>query len=90
MADKNKIEQIIDHLVMECQYNDYDFLKDYSEEQFGDEDIIIQLENSKIIIPGNRTIGNRYYINEKGKVYMVSSLSEVETYFKELVDYQAN
>lgn len=90
VVDKNKIGEIINYLVMECQYNDYDFLKDYSEEQFGDEDIIIQLEKSKIIIPGNRSIGNRYYINEIGKVYMVSGLSDVETYFKELVEYQAN
>ena len=90
VEDKNKVGKIIDHLIMECQYNDYDFLKDYSEEQFGDEDIIIQLENSKIIIPGNISIGNRYYINEYGKVYMISGLSELETYFKELVGYRVN
>lgn len=78
----------INNLLKICSYKQHDWLEDFGEDDYGDEDIVIDLGKSKLIIPGNKTIGNRYYIDENGKNYLISDLSEIENYFKDLVHYE--
>ena len=61
-----------------------------SEADFGDSDIIINVNKTKYIIPGEMYIGNRYFMDAAGKVYNVSGLSNsmTEKYVKELVNYK--
>jgi len=87
IKDKNKVKSIIDKLKI-CKYNTYDWLVDFTKKDYGEEDIVIIIGNNKVIIPGNSGIGNRYYIDEDEKVYMISGLNEIEKYFKELVNYK--
>lgn len=87
IKDKNEVKSIIDKLKI-CEYNTYDWLEDFTEEDYGEEDIVIIIGNNKVIIPGDKGLGNRYYIDEEERVYMISGLNELEKYFKELVDYK--
>lgn len=87
IKDKDEVKSIIDKLKV-CEYNTYDWLEDFTEEDYGEEDIVIIIGNNKVIIPGNSGIGNRYYIDEEENAYMISGLNELEKYFKELVDYK--
>lgn len=87
ISDKEKVKYVIDKLKI-SEYNSHDWLKDFNEKEYGDEDIVVNLEKSKVIIPGNKTIANRYYIDEKNNVYTVSLATGVEEYIKELVGYK--
>ena len=87
IKDEENVEYIINKLKV-CKYDSYRWLDDFTEEDYGEEDIVITIGNNKVIIPGNKSIGNRYYIDEKGKTYMIWGLNDLEKYFKELVDYE--
>lgn len=87
IKDEEKVKYIINKLKT-CNYDSYRGLYSLTEEDYGEEDIVIIIGNNKVIIPGNKVIANRYYIDEKGKTYMIWNLNELEKYFKELVDYK--
>ena len=86
--DQNKIKELLKSF-KNFKYNDYDYLKSMKESDFDANDIMIYVNNSKYIIPGNSGIANRYYIDEDGKFYDVSGFenSKTEKYFKKLVNY---
>ena len=89
IEDQNKINEIVNELKY-LEYNDYNYSSKMSETDFGDSDIIINVNKTKYIIPGEMYIGNRYFIDVTGKVYNVSGLSNsmTEKYVKELVNYK--
>lgn len=82
--NQNKIEELLKEF-KNLEYNDYN----YTDYTIDENDIIIYVNNSKYIIPGNSSFGSRVYIDEDGKIYDVSGLynSNLEAYFKELVKY---
>ena len=86
ITDKTKINEIINELKY-LEYSDCDYAK---ESDYGDEDILIYINKTKYIIPGEEFIGNRLYVDEAGKLYSVSNLTNTKTekYVKELVNYK--
>ena len=84
ISDKEKVKYVIDKLKI-SEYNSHDWLKAFNEKEYGDEDIVVNLEKSKVIIPGNKTIANRYYMDEKNKFHLEYAKPIVYshgTYFK--------
>lgn len=88
ISDKDKVKYMIEKLKM-SEYNSHDWLNNFDEKEYGNEDIIVKIGNNKIIIPGNRTIANRYFIDEKNNVYKVLLSEGIEGDIKELVGYQS-
>lgn len=86
--NQDKIEELLNEF-KNLKYNDYNYLNSMSESSFDENDIKIYVNNSKYIIPGNSSWGSRFYIDEDGKLYDVSGLynNNLETYFRELVNY---
>ena len=87
ISDKDKVKYMIEKLKM-SEYNSHDWLNNFDEKEYGDEDIIVKIGNNKIIIPGNRTIANRYFIDKKNNVYIVLLSEGIEGDIKELVGYK--
>lgn len=85
--ESEKVEEIIEKLKM-CSYFSPDYLDDFGTSDYSSNDILIEVGKSLYIIPGEKTMGNRYYIDGNKKAYLVSSLRDLESYFKELVGYQ--
>lgn len=87
ISEEEKVEYIINSLKM-CQYSSHDWLSDFDEDDYGEEDIVIEIGKCRVIIPGDRTLGNRYYIDEDNNTYMLWMISDLESYFKQLVNYK--
>ncbi len=89
IEDQNKINEIVNELNY-LEYNDYNYSRTMSESDFDDSYIIININRTKYVIPGEKYIGNRNFIDASGKVYDVSGLhnSMTEKYVKELVNYK--
>lgn len=86
--NQDKIEELLKNF-KNLEYNDYNYLNSMSESSFDENDIKIYVNNSKYIIPGDSGWASRFYIDEDGKLYDISGLynSNVEEYFRELVNY---
>lgn len=87
ITESEKVEEIIEKLKM-CSYFSPDYLEDFGTSDYSSNDILIEVGKFLYIIPGEKTMGNRYYIDENKKAYLVTSLRDLESYFKELVGYQ--
>ncbi len=81
--DKDKISEILEEF-KNLEYFNIDNFKSSLEEELNNKyDIHIYVNNTEYIIHQI----SRFYIDKDGKLYNVSELSNLEEYFKELVNY---
>lgn len=89
ITDKNIIEEITTPIIY-SKISRPNWIEDYNIEEEYNTGIKININDNEFLVPGIKTIGNRYIINKDKQISLCFPLQDIEEYINKLLELNPN